>query len=216
MTIVTTGGEKDARRFFEEWPVFLLGGYLNSRCDFIASEWTTGTGQRVDFVIVESISTIVKIHLIELESPTDKLYVRESKPKVGNPSPTFRTMSKNLRVAIDQIAAYTNWIVENPWPFRQSLVQRAEEALPLKVSSSLLDHQVKLHINGIVVIGNRSLEDIAAREHRAAFNQSGGVEIAPFDRILDFLDRIENAHSADYWEDFNNQVKRYGFLRRVT
>jgi hypothetical protein len=152
----------------------------------LGNEFTT------DFALVAGHSMRYECILIELESPSDRLFTKSGIP------------AKKLVSAIKQISDWNTWISKNGSFFRSELARRLVETARLDLSGEKQRttfagaHQIELLDRGFValnpiklefkiVIGRRRFLSREDNERRASLCQMAeSLEIVTYDRLLDF------------------------------
>jgi len=185
-----TNGEREVSRFLAKhpeivrWSFCLTGGHST----YIVKEFPFGSHYYADFVAPLSCSGMWEVHMIELESPNDRVINKD-----GTPSHSFNK-------AISQIHDWASYIEENPYSFRKDLSDwcmkhdlldfRRKKWQPRNDSGDYL-HDPDTHIWFYyhIVIGRR---DRITKEQRRKMNQfSRGFRVCTYGKFLDIARNID-------------------------
>lgn len=149
------------------------------------SEVPFGSDYRADFVVLCANSGYWTAHVIELKSPSVKLYDAKFEK------------SADLRLAERQIAQRLDWKRQNELRFRETLAGLVGDEDPAYCSSAsvhvsarseLMDQRTVVHMKTHIVIGRSSSLTSEQREVRRqdeySRGQWGSPEMLTYDRIL--------------------------------
>jgi hypothetical protein len=140
------------------------------------SKFRFGTDFVSDFLLVKLWSTVTDILLVELE------------PAYVHPFNRDGNYSQRLNGALQQITEWSAWIRENRQFFHDSILRKAEQVSPSCLNS--LRHRIRYDLlRSKIVIGRRTMmsERDDARRASLYLDSRGGIEIVPYDRLLDVV-----------------------------
>ncbi|MCL2861948.1 MAG: DUF4263 domain-containing protein [Firmicutes bacterium] len=170
--------ERDVQKVLKEHPDILRKALhkYNSSYEIVKSQFALGSNYKADFVIVkighESMENIIEVCLIEIESPTAKIFNRNG------------TFSKKLNIAMRQIDDWMVWINSN----RETFLNLVNDLLIKSDASNLssIPRNPTLLIERKIIIGRKYmlLDDNNARRMAIYANSQKSIEIITYDRLL--------------------------------
>ncbi|WP_327168503.1 Shedu anti-phage system protein SduA domain-containing protein [Streptomyces subrutilus] len=171
--LATAVDEKPLQEFLTNHPS-MLTQQLGGSCRWVRPQVALGDAYVPDFLVARIDSVALHWTLVELESPTAPLFLKQ-KGKQNRPA-------EKLREGLDQIAEWRRWLAANA-DYAQRPRRGSKEGLGLV--------EINSQARGLVLIGRRasmSDEDRSSRSHL-------GLERRALIRTYDWLaDEARKAH----------------------
>lgn len=183
----TSPKELEIRQYLTKhsWVLSLAFGHGEG---VVFSEYRIGQGMQTDHLVVYGRSLHMQASIIELKKPTDTIYTLSG------------GMTSASDKAFQQTVSRMNAINRDPYRFLDDLKGNIEQVADEKSKSPF---QGAIHDNFFdvvrfedirrcdytpkIVMGRRQTETLKEREYRTGLFYDHGVEIVPYDRILDAL-----------------------------
>ena len=189
--VVESPREEDVQQYLTENPHILLAAFGSHwAVNECIPKFRFGTEYVSDFVIVTGQSFSYDITLIELEPPTERPFTKAGK------------FAKRLNNAIGQVNDWFAWIHENEDYFRKSLSKEMKDGygasqITFPGGPGGLERRSRHRdfICAKIVIGRREMltEDDDKRRATILHQTQKGIEILPFDRLLELESRMHNS-----------------------
>lgn len=191
---ISSSREEDVQRFLTSHPWILTDTFATRSLSGMVTEcipkFRLGTEYVTDFVLVTGTSYHYDIVLIELEPPTERPFTKDGK------------FASRLNGALTQLDDWQDWTRENEPYFRRSLAKAMSDSYGadqiggvsynLTAGRSRREH---VFISSKVLVGRRGMLSWRDNRRRATVygRSNRTLEIVPYDRLLDTVDRTINA-----------------------
>lgn len=186
-------GERAAHAFLKDHPLIVQNAFARAwNANICVAEFPLGAEWRADFLLLSADSGHWIATLIELETPSCRLYLKDGTP------------SKTLRIAQRQLKDWKSWVQENESYLRQQFAkilraygtaaQCSVADSHQKADTEVLDPRTVISFDYHIVIGR--LSELSAEEQYRRVRERdvwGGPEIATYDRLLHAAKRLEPA-----------------------
>lgn len=174
MRVLEQRREEDVHQWLARHHSVMVRAFFWNGTYLCLSKFRFGTVFVSDFLLVKLWSTITDIVLVELEPPHKRPFNRDGR------------YSQRLNGAMQQVTQWSAWIRENRQFFHDSVLREASSVNPSCVAS--LTRRIRYDmLYSKIVIGRRQMMNDADNSRRASLylDSRGGIEIVPYDRLLD-------------------------------
>lgn len=178
-SVLRSSREEDTQRFLAQHSGILIHAFCPTGTYFCIPKFPFGREYVPDFLLVQLLSTITRILMIELEPPPSRPFTKSG------------TYARRLNGAHLQIMNWLAWITENGDYFAQSVLRKIREMDPQ--AARMIEHRIRYHsVKAKIVIGRRSMMTAQDNTRRAALYLGAGesIEIVPYDRLIEVASRM--------------------------
>jgi len=167
---------EEVHKYLAQNNQILIKAFFPTGTFLCLSKFRFGTDFVSYFLLVKLWSTVTDIVLVEMEPPNVRPFNR------------YGNYSKRLNGALQQITEWSAWIRKNRQFFHDSIVREAEQVNPSCLDTLRSRIQYDL-LHAKIVIGRRAMMTEADNSRRSSLylDSRCGIEIVPYDRLLDVI-----------------------------
>ncbi|OME10699.1 Shedu anti-phage system protein SduA domain-containing protein [Paenibacillus odorifer] len=176
--IINTNSEEVLQQYLTNNKEILIAAYGQPAWyyNYVIPKFKLGSEYICDFIVFTGQSYNYWINIVELKTSTTSVFTKKGQ------------YSKSLNEAVKQVKIYNNWIQEKNNYFKECLL----ENIKLQDSSfyETFEHTRKFIVNSKIVIGRRAKLTQSDNKLRAIDNESTGIDIATYDRLIDIEKKL--------------------------